>query len=228
MPGRVMILLFPTSHICDEVESSMDTFYLYLTISLRIEMKKLDTLISNLLESSLTLDLDGSDNDIEKLKNEIMGFKTSDLDLSEYHYEPGDKPYGRNIIANNGKIEIVFLSWGPDQICDVHDHGESCGIVKVIKGNISNIIYSPDRVSGEPIHQQEEYIVDDVFLEVPKNSWHQMKNNLQEFTYTLHVYAPPILDMQVFDKERKQLITVDEECGAWTTEPDRHIKIKKL
>ena len=87
---------------------------------------------------------------------------------------------------------------------------------------------SQDKASGEPVPQQEEYIVDEVFIEVPLDSWHQMKNNLDEFTYTIHIYAPPITDMQVFDKEKKQLITVDEECGAWLSEPERHLKVKAL
>ncbi|MDX2414110.1 MAG: cysteine dioxygenase family protein [Bacteroidales bacterium] len=191
-------------------------------------METLDRLLETLENISGTLRLDGSESDISILKGLIKEHSTSDLDLNKYHLDPADKPYGRNILVNNGKVEVVFLSWGPDQICDVHDHGESCGLVKVVKGNISNIIYQEDTVSGEPIHQQEEYVLDDIFIEVPKNSWHQMKNNLDEFSYTLHVYAPPVTDMQVFDKENKQLVTVDENCGAWLSEPDRQIKIKKL
>ncbi|GEM_PF-2792396 len=191
-------------------------------------MKKLDTLIKELAVNSESLKLDGSDSDISVLRGIIDKEETADLDLGAYHLDPGDKPYGRNKIFNNGKIEIVFLTWGPDQVCDVHDHGESCGIVKVVKGNISNIIYSPDKKTGEPKHQQEEYVVDDVFIEVPKDCWHQMKNNLEEYTYTLHVYAPPVEDMQVFDQDKKQLITVDEECGAWTTEPDKYKRIVDL
>ena len=191
-------------------------------------MRNLDNLIKDLIESSESLRLDGNDEDVFEIRRVIEKEITSDLDIEKYHLDPGDKPYGRNKIVNNGKIEIVFLTWGPDQICDVHDHGESCGVVKVVKGNISNIIYSPDSVTGEPMHKQEEYVVDDVFIEVPKDSWHQMKNNLKDFTYTLHVYAPPVENMQVFDKDNKELITVDEECGAWTTEPERYRKIKKL
>ncbi len=191
-------------------------------------MKKLNKLIENLDHVSTSLRLDGSEEDMKLLKGIIKEQVTKDMDIAAYHLEPGDKPYGRNIIFNNGKVEVVFLSWGPDQICDVHDHGESCGIVKVVKGNISNIIYRPDKETGEPIHQQEEYIVDDVFIEVPKGCWHQMKNNLNEFTYTLHVYSPPVEDMQVFYQEKKQLITVNEDCGAWTTEPDKYKKIVTL
>lgn len=191
-------------------------------------MKDLDVLITRLLETANKLTLDGNDKDIAILKNVMEDYQTTDLDISKYHLDPGNKPYGRNILLNNGTIEVVFLSWPANSICDVHDHGESCGLVKVIKGNISNIIYSPDKVTGEPIHQQEEYVVDDVFIEVPKDSWHQMKNNLGVFSYTLHVYAPPVTDMQVFDKEKKQLITVDEECGAWTTDTKHHLRVKQL
>lgn len=191
-------------------------------------MKKLDDLIEDLEKASESLKLDGGDSDIATLKSVIEGRTTNDMDIATYHLDPGDKPYGRNKVFNNGKIEIVFLTWGPDQICDVHDHGESCGLVKVVKGSISNIIYSPDKETGEPKHQQEEYVVDDVFIEVPKDSWHQMKNNQDKFSYTLHVYAPPVEDMQVFDKDKKQLITVDEECGAWTTEPERYRRILNL
>ena len=191
-------------------------------------MGNLNKLITRLLEKAETLTLDGSDNDIAILRAIMEDFQTKDLDISLYHLDPGNNPYGRNILINNGTIEVVFLSWGPNRICDVHDHGVSCGLVKVIKGNISNIIYSPDKATGEPIHQQEEYVVDDVFIEVPKDSWHQMKNNLDEFSYTLHVYAPPVTDMQVFDKEKKQLITVNDKCGAWTTDTEHHLKVKQL
>jgi len=184
--------------------------------------------VAELKELSKSLKLDGADSDIEKLRDVMETKTTSDMDLGSYHLDPGDKPYGRNKIFNNGKIELVFLTWGPDSICDVHDHGESCGLVKVVRGNISNIIYSPDKETGEPRHQQEEYVVDDVFIEVPKDSWHQMKNNLDDYTYTLHVYAPPVEDMQVFDKDKRQLITVDDDCGAWTTEPDKYKKIMNL
>lgn len=191
-------------------------------------MKKLDNLVDELQALSQTLKLDGSDGDIEALRKVIEAETGRDLDIVSYHLDPGDKPYGRNIIFNNGKVEVVFLTWGPDQICDVHDHGESCGLVKVVKGNISNIIYSQDKETGEPKHQQEEYVVDDVFIEVPKDSWHQMKNNLDVFTYTLHVYAPPVEDMQVFNQDEKQLITVNDDCGAWTTEPDKYKRIVDL
>lgn len=191
-------------------------------------MKKLDNLINELAGASESLKLDGSESDIAVLRGIIGTEATRDIDFDAYHLDPGDKPYGRNIVLNNGKIEIVFLTWGPDQVCDVHDHADSCGVVKVVKGNISNIIYRPDKETGEPIHQQEEYCVDDVFIEVPKGCWHQMKNNKNEFSYTLHVYAPPIEDMQVFDQEKKQLITVNDDCGAWTTEPDKYKKIVEL
>lgn len=191
-------------------------------------MKTLDNLIEKVLAAGEKLKLDGSDSDIKVLKGIINTNPTSDLELNRYHLDPGGKPYGRNILLNNGKVELVFLSWGPGQICDVHDHGTSCGLVKVVKGSISNIIYSQNKASGEPIHQQEEYLVDEVFVEVSLDSWHQMKNNLDEFTYTLHIYAPPVTDMQVFDKEKKQLITVDGECGAWLSEPERHLKVMDL
>ena len=191
-------------------------------------MKSLDRMIEKLLEESHSLVLDGGNTDMTTLKRIMESESAGTIDLKRYHLDPAGKPYGRNKLVNNGRIEIVFLTWGPGQICDVHDHGESCGMVKVVKGNISNIIYSPDTETGEPIHQQEEYVVDDVFIEVPKDSWHQMKNNLDDFTYTLHVYAPPVEDMQVFDREKKQLITVDEECGAWTTEPEHYMKVVDL
>ena len=191
-------------------------------------MKKLDKLVEKLEQRAKTLLLDGGDTDMEALRRVMESETTSDMDLPAYHLSPGDKPYGRNKIFNNGRIEIVFLTWGPGEICDVHDHGESCGLVKVVKGNISNIIYSQDPETGEPKHQQEEYVVDDVFIEVPKDSWHQMKNNLDDYTYTLHVYAPPVENMQVFNQAQKQLITVDEDCGAWTTEPEKYRKIVSL
>lgn len=192
-------------------------------------MGTINTLIERLDSVSNKLILDGSDIDVNILSKVVNDFNTEDLDLSKLEIDPGKNPYGRNILFNNGKVEVVMLTWAEGSVCDVHDHGNSCGVVKVVKGHISNIIYSLNPVTGEPVHQEERYVMNQVFFEVPKGCWHQMKNNQEENrAFTLHVYAPPIEDMKVYDSEKKQLVTVSDDCGAWLTEPEKFKGITEL
>jgi len=50
-----------------------------------------------------------------------------------------DKPYIRHIIKRNEKFEIVLIKWNKE--CLPHDHNDSYGAIKVLRGTGVHKIY---------------------------------------------------------------------------------------
>jgi predicted metal-dependent enzyme (double-stranded beta helix superfamily) len=121
------------------------------------------------------------------------------------------------------------MTWSLEKVCDIHDHGDSLGVVKVLKGEVINTIYTVDKDMNILNSEKIELAEEDVIIEVPEYMYHQMKNGQEnEHSYTLHVYMPPINDMKVIDQEKQLIITVENNCGAWTTQPELHKEVEEF
>jgi cysteine dioxygenase len=123
---------------------------------------------------------------------------------------PGE-PYGRRVLHRDGIGEVVLARWSGKEACAPHDHGTSQGAVFVLEGRFRETVY---RMQGGMLEARERREVQrtDV-LSVLRDEIHGMEP--LEPSVTLHVYAPPISCMRVFDRDRREALTVRDECGAW-------------
>jgi cysteine dioxygenase len=158
---------------------------------------------------------------ISLLENYISAFNFNENNLAPYLVPPADKPYGRNLIYQNEAIEIIIMNWAKNAFCDIHNHGHSFGLVKIIKGVLKNELFDAQfSLQEEAIYREGDHIL------VPKGIYHRMGNMYAlQNAISLHFYMPPIHNMHVIDTENKIICEVSDDCGAWLSEPNK-IKAK--
>ena len=121
------------------------------------------------------------------------------------------EPYGRRVLYRDGVGEVVLASWSGNEACAPHDHGTSLGAVFVVQGHFRETVYRMQSGLLEAVSRRDFARGD--LLPVEREEIHGMEP--LEPGVTLHVYAPPISCMRVFDRDRREALTVADECGAW-------------
>jgi cysteine dioxygenase len=112
--------------------------------------------------------------------------------------QPEEHSYGRKVLFANDYLEVILVHLPAFTATRIHDHGQSIGAALVLEGQLTNTLYSQDE-SGS-IHPYEEQCVekDQLFI-AAHNQIHQMINLKDKRTVSLHVYAPPLSGIQVYD-----------------------------
>ena len=124
--------------------------------------------------------------------------------------EPGE-PYGRRTLHRDEAGEVMLAGWRTDAACAPHHHAGGVGVVRVLDGAFTEIDWvwrdgiltrgaSRRWRAGESIP-------------VIASGIHSMVAH--SAGTTLHLYRPAISGMRVFDPERRQTLSVRDDCGAW-------------
>ena len=97
------------------------------------------------------------------------------------------------------QFEILMICWKSGQRSRIHDHGESLGGVKVLRGILTESVFalSPNGMI-KPV-ASTDYQPDDVQIE-DDSTIHQV-SNLQpdgRDAISLHVYLPPLARMNIY------------------------------
>jgi len=114
--------------------------------------------------------------------------------------------YTRNCIVENEKFELILLCWEQGQVTPIHDHGgEECW-VKIIQGTFKETIYKMDD-NGEltPIRTGNS-AVGDISYMIDFMGFHRLENTDSQRSLSLHLYAKPIKNCQMFDEASKKLV----------------------
>jgi cysteine dioxygenase len=120
-------------------------------------------------------------------------------------------PYSRKIIYGGSEGESMIAHWPAGSVCWPHDHGEAWGAVLVLEGKVFErefILAGELRESGE----ERVYGAGEAALVRP-GGIHGMR--AEPRSITLHLYAPPIREMKVYDQRSRLIYTVADDCGAW-------------
>jgi cysteine dioxygenase len=148
--------------------------------------------------------------------------------LQPYLNEPGLYPYGRQKLLANDHVEIIIMNWATQRQCSPHDHGSSFGVVSVVQGTIVHDLYTLDQ-DDIPIKYFSRTEREGTHYFAPKGMVHSMGNPLSSPAITLHIYAPPITKMKVYDLENCLTCVVSDDCGAWwPTEQRQRLAIMKF
>ncbi len=94
--------------------------------------------------------------------------------------------------------EVWVIGWSPGQTLDLHDHGDSAGVVVVVEGELEE----RTAVDGE--------LVDDVLRPgrvrwLPPGIVHAVRGTLDGPATSIHVYSPPLDRMTRFDDDLSPL-----------------------
>ena len=113
-----------------------------------------------------------------------------------------DHRYARNLVHKTDRFEIMVMCWHAGQRSSIHDHAGSLGGLKILQGALTESLFekapngmikslsSIDYGAGQTRVEQTCLI-------------HQISNLQAENTQaiSIHVYAPPLLRMNVYSLE---------------------------
>lgn len=98
----------------------------------------------------------------------------------------------RLVLFCDKEYELVLLAWPPDFQSPVHDHGSSCGAVRVLKGNALEQEFAGVESGAERLHRQEFHAGE--IVEMVEGHIHSFGNaSSSNWMYSLHLYSPPIV-----------------------------------
>ncbi len=106
--------------------------------------------------------------------------------------EPKWRPYTRKVLFRGPALEVVLCVWPPESASEFHDHGSSNGMVTVLKGIVTNHVYSKD---GRFIIRQA-FGEGCTFRETPEIIHRMFNISDDEPAVTMHVYSNPPLRMK--------------------------------
>lgn len=128
-------------------------------------------------------------------------------------------PYQRELLERSDTREILLMRWRPGASSAAHDHGRARGRVFVVAGTVEErvVVEAADGLRVTAVRRVSAPAI----LEVEPGVVHVM--HAVDAALTLHVYEPPIERMRIWDAERREVLEVDDDHGAWQPEPDRVI-----
>lgn len=142
------------------------------------------------LKNAITDALNKGENITAKLVKELVEqAQVQEEDLKPYadFDHPKADGYGRKMIYDAGKFEIMAMSWNPAHYSSIHNHGYTqWGVVQVF-GNTHHFIYKNRNNKLE--FCKKEILTKGMITQVVNATIHQMGNPSSRPYMTLHVYG---------------------------------------
>lgn len=123
------------------------------------------------------------------VKKLVEQAQVTEEDLTPYadFDHPTEDGYGRKMVYDGGKFEIMAMSWNPGHYSSIHNHGYTqWGVVQVF-GNTHHFIYKNN--NGELTFAKKEILTKGEITKVVNATIHQMGNPSNSKYMTLHVYG---------------------------------------
>lgn len=124
-------------------------------------------------------------------------------------------PYSRRTLYADDSVEIMVARWEPTAACAPHDHGGCAGFVVALEGALTETDFfwrDGDLVAAEPVSRAAGSA-----RGFGPEVIHAMRAEASG-AVTLHVYAPQPLRMNVYDLERREVLDLVGDFGAWIPE----------
>lgn len=144
------------------------------------------------------LEKDFTDASHPTLVDAVRNLTVADKEIARYGCF-GERRYSRNVVFRNADFEILMLCWKSGQRSAIHDHGGSFGIVKVLRGILTESVFVRALNGMIKAHGSRDYRAGDVQIE-DASTIHQV-SNLQPAgcdAVSLHVYLPPLRGMNIY------------------------------
>lgn len=138
--------------------------------------------------------------------SEIM----NNLDLPKYLFDCycswSNECYTRNCIFEDESFELILLCWEAGQGTAIHDHGgEECW-VKVIQGEFKETIYKFNNPGEIQTVRSTVSKKGDLSYMIDFMGFHRLENISKTRSMSLHLYAKPIRNCQLFDEDSGELV----------------------
>ncbi|GKT59325.1 cysteine dioxygenase type I [Colletotrichum tofieldiae] len=139
--------------------------------------------------------LDSADVDVKELMKLMEEYNTRENEWIQFAFAEKSMGYTRNLVdEGNGKSNLLVLVWSPGKGSPIHDHGNAHCLMKILKGDLTEIRYAfpggdeeqPMKVISERTHKENAvaYMADELGV-------HRVCNRGSDFAVSLHLYTPP-------------------------------------
>jgi cysteine dioxygenase len=131
-----------------------------------------------------------------RISDELLDQRTNFLDTD----------YARNLVLRTPHLELLVLCWRPGQASTIHDHAGSLNAIRVRNGELTSRVFrraagaAPDAGPVE-LASEDRIRPGEALVGVDRGGIHQLGNTTDEALVTIHVYAPPLLALTVYDME---------------------------
>lgn len=104
---------------------------------------------------------------------------------------------------------MILLCWEKGQITPIHDHGgEECW-VKVIQGEFREVISKMDKGGELNVVKSTISKSDDISYMIDFMGFHSLENMSNKRSMSLHLYAKPIRNCNLFDEKTGKFVNKD-------------------
>eukprot|EP01116_Phalansterium_solitarium_P023528 TRINITY_DN8284_c0_g1_i2.p1 TRINITY_DN8284_c0_g1~~TRINITY_DN8284_c0_g1_i2.p1 ORF type:complete len:673 (-),score=239.38 TRINITY_DN8284_c0_g1_i2:165-2183(-) len=191
---------------CTDQDVTLPVTYCHLTESqreqqeqLKLQLKVQRAVYSNFqVLTELLRQQIGDTWDIPAIKKMIETFQLNPREYKQY-VKWDHCNYTRNLVSYDEHFTLMLICWSPGQMSPIHDHSGSSCWVKVLEGELTEVVY--DVEGGELRVLSESTLLPDSVAYIDDSiGVHKMGNaNTQMGAVTLHCYAPPYQQCRCFD-----------------------------
>ncbi len=146
--------------------------------------------------------------DEEERTNYTTILKTMKLPNAEFekHATWSDTCYTRNCIVENEDFELILICWEQGQLTSIHDHGgEECWVY-FVEGEFREHVYEEDDNGKLNIVKTTNAKPGDVAYMIDFMGFHNLENKSNKRSMSLHLYAKPIRNCNVYDSKRNAFV----------------------
>ncbi|HET6201561.1 MAG TPA: cysteine dioxygenase family protein [Planctomycetota bacterium] len=128
------------------------------------------------------------------------------LDLREalvhehVHFTPD--AYARNLLCRTPRFDMLVLCWRPGNVTTIHDHAGSLNVTRVFDGSLTSRRFEESARPGPGrvlVRQAaEDRLGRNDYACVDYDEIHQLANTSDHDLVTVHVYAKPLKDINVY------------------------------
>jgi len=113
--------------------------------------------------------------------------------------------YTRNLVCRTADFELLVLCWRPGQESTIHGHAGSLNDIRVHRGALTSRLFAPaagaQAGTGPVTRTAEEVLAAGAHTGLDRDGIHQLANTTDEDLVTVHVYAPPLMELTVYSTE---------------------------
>jgi len=134
--------------------------------------------------------------------------KSMQLPIAEFEKYAtwSDTCYTRNCIEENENFELILICWEKEQITAIHDHGgEECWVY-FVEGVFREHVYSQNENGNLNIIKTTDTKPGDVAYMIDFMGFHNLENRSNNRSMSLHLYAKPIKNCNVYDSKENEFI----------------------
>jgi cysteine dioxygenase len=172
-----------------------------------------------------------TEHDVKAVQREIEKWFPRRGEYSQYiSYDSKDATkYTRNLIFGNAHMDVILMCWPAGSRSTIHDHDDSSCWVVVVEGSVHEVQYAQPRLDKKFLEAEKVNpatatgscgnlkVTNTAFLRCGgvtstyannEIGLHRVENRTEKLACTLHVYAPPLKKMRIYNEDGKVKVFV--------------------